>query len=298
MAVYNDFIGFSFQPIINGVPQEEIHSSDLNILRVSDGSRYSENLLPTMKDQTAEIPGGDGMYWWETNNTQRNFTINIAFASVTESNRRKIMKLFDGRNLGYLVFDEMPFKRYTVKSTGTPNIKFICFEENEQRIYKGEGTLTFVAYYPYAISVEKYLDNFVGNRYANKSKWAAASGMKATQGSYDGTGTSVTVYNAGDIECPIKLFFNSGNLSSISMGNNYGMLFTPFSLENGDTKFCIDSSTHLIEGYNDNNQKTGNLYNKYIKSGDFFLIPNDGQNYTITTDGAAIQNVEYQYIYF
>ena len=298
MAVYNDFIGFSFQPIINGVPQEEIHSSDLNILRVSDGSRYSENLLPTMKDQTAEIPGGDGMYWWETNNTQRNFTVNIAFDSVTESNRRKIMKLFDGRNLGYLIFDEMPFKRYTVKSTGTPNIKFICFEENEQRIYKGEGTLTFVAYYPYAISVEKYLDNFVGNRYANKSKWAAASGMKATQGSYDGTGTSVTVYNAGDIECPIKLFFNSGNLSSVSMGNNYGMLFTPFSLENGDTKFCIDSSTHLIEGYNNNNQKTGNLYNKYIKSGDFFLIPNDGQNYTITTDGAAIQNVEYQYIYF
>ena len=298
MAVYNDFIGFSFQPIINGVPQEEIHSSDLNILRVSDGSRYSENLLPTMKDQTAEIPGGDGMYWWKTNNTSRNFTANIAFDSVTESNRRKIMKLFDGRNLGYLVFDEMPFKRYTVKSTGTPNIKFICFEENEQRIYKGEGTLTFVAYYPYAISVEKYLDNFVGNRYANKSKWAAASGMKATQGSYDGTGTSVTVYNAGDIECPIKLFFNSGNLSSISMGNNYGMLFTPFSLENEDTKFCIDSSTHLIEGYNNNNQKTGNLYNKYIKSGDFFLIPNDGQNYTITTDGAAIQNVEYQYIYF
>ena len=298
MAVYNDFIGFSFQPIINGVPQEEIHSSDLNILRVSDGSRYSENLLPTMKDQTAEIPGGDGMYWWETNNTQRNFTVNIAFDSVTESNRRTIMKLFDGRNLVYLVFDEMPFKRYTVKSTGTPNIKFICFEENGQRIYKGEGTLTFVAYYPYAISVEKYLDNFVGNRYANKSKWAAASGMKATQGSYDGTGTSVTVYNAGDIECPIKLFFNSGNLSSISMGNNYGMLFTPFSLENGDTKFCIDSSTHLIEGYNNNNQKTGNLYNKYIKSGDFFLIPNDGQNYTITTDGAAIQNVEYQYIYF
>ena len=81
---------------------------------------------------------------------------------------------------------------------------------------------------------------------------------------------------AGDIECPIKLFFNSGNLSSVSMGNNYGMLFTPFSLENGDTKFCIDSSTHLIEGYNNNNQKTGNLYNKYIKSGDFFLIPNDG----------------------
>ena len=128
------------------------------------------------------------------------------------------MKLFDGRNLGYLVFDEMPFKRYTVKSTGTPNIKFICFEENEQRIYKGEGTLTFVAYYPYAISVEKYLDNFIGNRYANKSKWAAASGMKATQGSYDGTGTSVTVYNAGDIEA-IEVNLPPSMLEQIQIGS-------------------------------------------------------------------------------
>ena len=48
-----DYIGFYF----NGY-----HSSELGIVRVSDGSRFNENLLPTIQDKTVQIPGGDGMY--------------------------------------------------------------------------------------------------------------------------------------------------------------------------------------------------------------------------------------------
>lgn len=37
-----------------------------------------------------------------------------------------------------------------VKS-GKPQLKYICFgKEGEVRTYKGEGTLTFTAYYPFA----------------------------------------------------------------------------------------------------------------------------------------------------
>jgi hypothetical protein len=39
----SDYIGFTF----NGV-----HSSDLGIMRVSDGSRYNDSLLPTIQDKT------------------------------------------------------------------------------------------------------------------------------------------------------------------------------------------------------------------------------------------------------
>ena len=51
MSMRGDFIGFTY----NGFP-----SSDLGIMRVSDGSRFNENLLPTMQDKTAQVPGGDG----------------------------------------------------------------------------------------------------------------------------------------------------------------------------------------------------------------------------------------------
>jgi hypothetical protein len=46
------------------------------------------------------------------------------------------------------------------KCSRTPNLKYICFggENANERIYKGEGTLTFVCYEPFAYSEQKTLD--------------------------------------------------------------------------------------------------------------------------------------------
>ena len=52
---YQDYIGFIF----NGK-----HSSEFGIVRTSDGSRFNENLLPTIQDKTVQVPGGDGTYFF------------------------------------------------------------------------------------------------------------------------------------------------------------------------------------------------------------------------------------------
>ena len=306
MATYNDFTGFSFQPIINGMPDTEKHSSELGFLRVSDGSRYSDNLLPTMKDITAEIPGGDGTYWWKTTNTQLNFTIPIAFDSMSELQMRNLRQIFNGKNLGYLIFDELPFKKYTVKSTGTPNIKFICFEENGKRVYKGEGALTFTAYYPYAKSVHKYLNQFSGARYSNLKEWQESSGMKLTGDGYDGTLSPIKVVNVGDVEVAPRIYYpiSETKILDITLKSNddvdkAGIKLENITLEKGDTGILLNMETHLAEGYNLSNNiyaRTGKLYNKYIVTGDFFTIPNDGNDYTIV--GADCDKIEYEYIYF
>jgi hypothetical protein len=57
-----DFVGFTY----NGV-----HSSDLGIVRVSEGSRFNENLLPTIQDKTVQVQGGDGTYYFGSYYTQR-----------------------------------------------------------------------------------------------------------------------------------------------------------------------------------------------------------------------------------
>jgi hypothetical protein len=57
-----DYMGFTY----NGK-----HSSELGIVRVSDGSRFNENLLPTMQDKTVQVPGGDGTYYFGSYYTQR-----------------------------------------------------------------------------------------------------------------------------------------------------------------------------------------------------------------------------------
>ena len=57
-----DYIGFSYG--INHKTGRPMHSSDLGIVRTSNGSRFDENLLPTMQDKTVQVPGGDGTYYF------------------------------------------------------------------------------------------------------------------------------------------------------------------------------------------------------------------------------------------
>ena len=79
MSQLRDFCGFQW----NGK-----HSSDLNIVRVSEGSRYSENLLPNFQDTNSQMAGSDGTLYWESFYTNKSWTINIAFDNLSETNVR------------------------------------------------------------------------------------------------------------------------------------------------------------------------------------------------------------------
>lgn len=137
-----DFLAFSF----NG-----LHSyDDFNIYRVSDGNRYSDNLVPTMSDKTAEISGADGMHYYGTTYKQKDFNISFAFDKMEEDTYRKMKQWLNGKEMGDLWFAEAPYKVYTAKVTGAPNIKSLCFEVDGKREYRGEGSVTFTAYWPFA----------------------------------------------------------------------------------------------------------------------------------------------------
>lgn len=315
MAQKGDFIGFTF----NGV-----HSSELGIVRTSDGSRFSTNLLPTIQDKTVQVPGGDGTYFFGSYYTQKPFNISFATDEVTEEQFHQITTLFGDKQIHDLIFDETPYKVYSAKCTGNPQFKFICFEEEDsngkiKRIYKGEGTLNFTCYYPYARSRFNYLDEYTsvtipewrdwigttsdGNLYApgvaeinsngNKDEWAAASRMQPTQGKYDQLGENqVSVFNAGDFECDFKIYFNQ-SISELSLNDNTFKMQS-FDLEGGDAYFCINSASNLIEGCDEEFNPTGTLYNKYIIAGDFFKLP---LGESIIQTNKPIQKIEYTFIY-
>ena len=313
IALKGDFIGFSF----NGYRSEE-----LGIVRVSDGSRYDEDLLPTSQDKTVQVPGGDGFYYFGSDYTQRQFSINIAFDELTEAQFRKLQQVFGTKELGKLIFDERPYKYYMVKS-GNPQLKYICFgKEGVPRIYKGEGTLTFTAYYPFAKSVFKFLEKtqkegkevyVLQGTYSNIEEWAEASGMKA-QGTLDKVPTNednepipgdILVYNAGDLETDFILKFNGApgdavniELSQQNVGNKKAFLnLKKFGLKNTDTGFQINTKTNLIEGFNAEGL-TGTLYNENITQGDFFKIPPREKGYQISVTGATPIEIVYDYIYY
>jgi predicted phage tail component-like protein len=200
-----DFLGFTF----NGK-----HSYlDLGVLRtISD--RMQHSLSPDMNDITADNPGGEGTYYFGSRHKSRKFSIDFAFDHLTEQQMREWKKFCSNKELSDLIFDEEPYKVYKAKITGSPVLKTIAFDENGQRIYKGEGTLEFTCYWPYAhtpdentkvsthfISDGKFFDdgkelmNYSPVLYPTKSQWSSVSGI----------GVHVPGDNPGDIPAPFVL---------------------------------------------------------------------------------------------
>lgn len=301
MAQLYDFVGFQW---------DGIHSSDLNIVRTSDGSRYNETLIPAFQDTTSKMPGSDGTLYWESFYTNKPFNISIAFDRLTETEFRRFRQVFSAKKRGQLIFDEAPYKAYTAKIQSPPQLKYICFDEDGQRIYKGEGTIQFIAYCPYAKSIKKYLNQYTEADYPNKDEWAAASGLALSKGNLDGSGASINLFNPGDLPTDFCVYFafnNNGisSLTQIKIDDGVPLVLSTFERKSiNDDGFRINTRTNLIEGVKIENEGTsqeklvltGNLYNEYISTGDFFKIP-IGES-TLTCSGADCNKIEYDYLYY
>lgn len=136
-----DFIGVTF----NGK-----HSSNFNILRVSDGDRYQDTLVPDFEDYSEEVPGGVGSYYYGSDDRRKEFTLNFAFDSMTEQNLREVRQWLSVTKPCELIFDEYPYKTYYAKISAPPSFDTICFMEDGKRVYKGEISADMVCYFPYA----------------------------------------------------------------------------------------------------------------------------------------------------
>ena len=293
-----DYIGFSY----NGK-----HSSDIGIVRTSNGSRFDENLLPTMQDKTAQVPGGDGTYYFGSYYTQRSFSVSFAFDDLTEEQIVNLKRHFGDKKIHDLIFDERPYKIWKAKVTGTATMKYIPFAEGEtNRVYKGEGTIQFTCYQPYAICEKKWLNLYNDN---NKNEWSAASGLKEVQGIYDKLqgANSIKLYNPGDLESHFMLRFDFQNgkigAGQISISQDSGRLLNwkEITAEKNDAYVKFNTKLNLIEGYRADNIKSGYIYNQYISDGAFFTIP-QGESTLVIADAASYVKssspVEYNYYYF
>jgi predicted phage tail component-like protein len=138
------------------------HSIDTyGVYRTSDGSRYNTNMIPSLTEKTADVPGGDGQYYFYTKYKTRQFSIPIAFDELEEEKFYEMKQWLNGKEIKELTFDENVDIHYSAKVTGTPQLKTICFEEEytetesgeevikKRNIYKGEGTIQFTCYFPF-----------------------------------------------------------------------------------------------------------------------------------------------------
>lgn len=305
---YNEtaFIGFT----INGT-----HSSSLGLLRVSDGSRYVDQLLPPIKNKEVEVPGGNGTYYMGTSFGARNFPISVAFDNITEEKFKNIKSLFGTNKLYKLVFDEAPYKYYNVKLDSPPDFKYLCFDgAGGERIYKGEGTLNFIAFDPFGYSTKLFLSEFDGDT----SEWAAASGMPDTgtgYNIYDPDQRKMRVYNAGIREMPFNLIIPF--VASLIPQFNIQLVIDAEKMlalrqviaKEGDEAIQINMKLNLIEGVKKINNiyiPTGTIYNEFVWGGQFFKLPPSSElppatSLVLSAAGLTLNHtmiINYQYIYF
>lgn len=388
-AIKGDFIGFTFGTR---------HSSELGIDRVSNGSRYTETLLPEFSNKTVNVPGANRVDYLGMEFTQKSFPLDIAFDSVTEEQLREMKKLFSTNKPLPLVFDESPYKTWYAKVGGNPSFNYVCFDEenvwleeydiieeyanlsyyintraslisgktmkititvqfdpngtiktvfNEKieynkeffssiltfggipytfkigikiinnkkvevklytnydglgedfeqtpfygiqgtikstynkRIYKGEGKIDLVSFYPYAFCDPNYVANLISeNTPDNLYEWLNISGLSETQ--LDAN----QIYNPGDFDTPFWIKIPSSTLpkGTIKLKENTLSWSASGSIEDGlpkDIYIVIDGRNQLIEGYSDDGVKSGRIYNKFITEGNWFNIPKDQEKDSI-----------------
>lgn len=182
-----------------------------------------------------------------------------------------------------------------------------------QRIYKGEGKISFICHYPYAKSVFKELPE-------GSDEWAFSSGILSVSDysefdRYDNTSGIINIYNGGDLPanfslyCPFLVSHSMKLKYYISANTLGGQLnigdITPLDNITGhnDVGFLINTSNGLIQGVQSityaadgiSYVTSSNFYNRYIKSGSFFKIePNtssrDGSYFEIKDKNDAIIN--------
>ena len=248
MSVFQgDFLGFQLG---------NEHSYNLNITRISTNDRYQDNLLPTFTDAVVQVPGGDGTYYWDTYYTQKPFQIDFAFDDFRDEDLRKLRQMFSYKEVRPLIFDEFPYKKYMVKCVSPPQLKYLCFDHLEFRIYKGEGSVQLVAYYPFAFGVV-----------SPNLSYSAAGAMINNNG--DMPANVEILYDldevSGDISIELRKTVDTADIAQLNL--------TGVGSINGDKYMLINTQTQLIEGLDAAKNKTGNLYNKFIDSGDFFWPP-------------------------
>ena len=131
-------------------------SGRFNMIRVSDGSRYSYDLLPSITHRTLDKPGGDGQYYFGTESKKRdNINLSVAFDSMNEENYKRFKIAMADKGIRKLSFGERPNIYYLARISQTPQVNFVYFIENGVKTYKGEGTISFVCYTPYQYSEDK-----------------------------------------------------------------------------------------------------------------------------------------------
>lgn len=134
------------------------------------------------------------------------------------------------------------------------------YEEGTERIYKGEGKMTLICYYPFAKSNFKVLPEEGNEYYEGSEEWAISSGIlsaevRAANGIDVYSAGAIKIYNPGDVETGFRLYIPAaalGNQITLQY-EDAQLVIDPIELKEYaedvyDEGVIVDTNTGLITG--------------------------------------------------
>lgn len=122
-----------------------IDSSQVGVASVSDGSTYDTPILPSFTDNTLEVDGYNGRYYFNTRITQKNFTYNCFVDNLSAYEFGQLKTWLRPEKIGKLIRPEEPYVYYWVKVSSIDNLANIPLTHPDTGgvSYTGNFSVTF-----------------------------------------------------------------------------------------------------------------------------------------------------------
>lgn len=147
------------------------HISEFGLVAVTSGDRYQFAGSPEFEDETSNVNGVWGQYYWGTNFKTKTYSYSLATDGITERQLEDFKYHFRPGNYGQF-YEDAWFDRYCyVRVKTVIDFSFIPFQEEIEiagtkflsRIYKGECKLTFIQDRPFMHSFYQVLDTKISD---------------------------------------------------------------------------------------------------------------------------------------
>ena len=291
-----------------------IDSTQIGVVSVSDGSTYNTPILPTFTDNSLEVDGYDGRYYFNTRITQKDFTYNCFIDNLSAFQFDQLKSWIRPKKIGKLIRPEEPYRYYWVKVSSVDNLGNIPLTHPDTGgvSYTGNFSVTFTTigqscgygmfYYQDDLKYYEYRDIFDGTQdYYYDTGLLYKEEMlplhvTRTAGTWD-----PQIYNPGTYRSKIRLQITpSADIASgvITLTNetigDVGIVNLN-NLKKGDN-LVIDwgNNTYIL---NDNVDYTENVHGdimylqprNYVEKLDNASIANDGNVTSISFDPSVRQ---------
>lgn len=290
-----------------------IDSSQIGVASVSDGSTYDTPILPEFSDNSLEVDGYDGKYYFNTRLSQKSFTYNCFIDNLSAFEFDQLKSWIRPKKIGKLIRPEEPYRYYWVKVSSVDNLGNIPLTHPDTGgvSYTGNFSITFTTvgqacgygmlYYQDDLKYYEYRDIFDGTQdyyYDEGLLYREESlPMKITMAAGD---NDVQIYNPGTYNSKLRMIItvdsdiDSGTivLRNESVGDVSVITLKDIKV-NDRLELDWDKNEYSLNKKDYTDKVEGDIMyigpRNFVEKYDYCSITNDGTNTKVSIDSKVRQ---------